>query len=369
MQQWVREFKLGVGWIDALDAATRRRLTPATQNEDEGVRHEPRIERMVAPAAPVGLELDFREVITLVAAHWKLIASSVGACLALAIVYLIITPAQFTATALLLIDARSNVIPIQQVRATDANAESAHVETQVEVLKSERITRAVIASEELTKYPEFSGASRLPWRKPEEKPAVTGDKLKDLAEAERLVPAAAVKAFHSRLTVKRNASTHIIEISFRHSDPKLAAKIANAVASSYLTEQLRQRDEFIRNTSQWLKQRAVELLGEAHAAETALLKFRSSNTSSDAASRIVLRDLETTAQTYRWFSENFQKRFLETSQSTTFNVADARVVSEAWPPSEKSHPKTLLVLAIAVASGLSIGFLLALALGKDGRTA
>jgi len=282
----------------------------------------------------------------------------------MAFIYLLATSAQFTATALLLIDARSNVIPIQQVRATDANAESAHVETQVEVLKSERITRAVIISEELGKYPEFAAPSRMLWRKPSEKPIRATEQASDRAEAERDVPANAVKEFQSRLNVKRNASTHIIEISFRHSDPKLAAKIANAVASSYLTEQLRQRDDFIRNTSQWLRQRAVELLGEAHAAENALLKFRSTTTSSDAASRIVLRDLETTAQTYRWFSENFQKRFLEASQSTTFNVADARVVSEAWPPSDKSHPKSLLILAVALAAGLSIGFLTALALGR-----
>jgi uncharacterized protein involved in exopolysaccharide biosynthesis len=319
---------------------------------------------MVAEVPPQGgLELDFEEVIELVRTHWKTITYSVLSCLAIALVYLAVTPAQYTATALLLIDARSNVIPIQQIRATDANAESAHVETQVEVLKSERIARAVIVSEELGKYTEFASGRGMLWHKPSEKPVNPEEKTPDQVQAEREVSPNAVKAFHARLTVKRNAPTHIIEISFRHSDPKLAAQIANAVASSYLTEQLRQRDEFIRNTSQWLKQRAVELLGEAHAAETELLKFRSTNSPSDAAGRIVLRDLETTAQTYRWFSENFQKRFLEASQGTTFNVADARVVSEAWPPNEKSHPKRLLVLAVALASGVSIGFLIALALG------
>lgn len=327
------------------------------------MRHEPKIEPMIVQqgSSGGGLEFDFGEVIELIKAHWRLISGAVLGCLALAVAYLVVTPPQYTATTLLLIDARSNVLPIQQIRATDANAESAHVETQVEVLKSERITRAVIVSEDLAKYPEFS-QSRPPfwqfWKQEEPKAA-------DPAEAQNQVAAKAVKEFQNRLNVKRNASTHIIEISFRHSDPKVAARIANAVASSYLTEQLKQRDDLIRNTSQWLRQRAVELLGEAHAAETALMKFRSTTASSDAASRIVLRDLENTAQTYRWFSENFQKRFLETSQSTTFNVADARVVSEAWPPSEKSHPKSLMTLAIAVAAGLAIGFLISLAMGRQ----
>jgi uncharacterized protein involved in exopolysaccharide biosynthesis len=353
------------------------------------VRHEPKIEPMMPVGQQSGLELSFDEVTALLRQHIKLIILSVAACLAAAAGYLLVTTPQYTATALLLIDARSNILPTQQIRATDANAESAHVETQVEVLRSERITRAVIVSEELTKYREFGAprpsimsrfgsyvSSKVP---PAIAPAqsnasqagnasqvgTAGSK----ATAEDNVPASAVKEFQTRLSVKRNSSTHIIEISFRHSNPKLAAKIANAVASGYLTEQLRQRDDIIRSTSQWLRQRAVDLLGEAHAAETALLKFRGSNTSSDATNRIVLRDLETTAQTYRWFSENFQKRFLETSQSGTFNLADARVVSEAWPPIDKSHPKSLLTLAIAGAAGLSIGFLFALALGRRDRKA
>ena len=315
-----------------------------------------------------GLELNFDEVIALLKTHWQKIAFSTLSCVAMAAIYLLVTSPQYTATALLLIDARSNVLPTQQVRASDANAESAHVETQVEVLRSERITRAVIVSEDLAKLPEFSASRRMFWSRPAPAEPATG-KPAEKPAAEKEVSASAVKEFQSRLAVKRNSSTHIIEISFRHSDPKLAAKIANSVASNYLTEQLRQRDEIIRNTSQWLRQRAVELLGEAHAAETALLKYRGTTNTGDAASRIVLRDLETTAQTYRWFSENFQKRFLETSQSGSFNIADARVVSEAWPPIDKSHPKSLLTLVIATAAGLSIGFLIALALGRGNEAA
>lgn len=315
-----------------------------------------------------GLELNFDEVTALLRSHIRTIAYSTASCLALALIYLLITPAQYTATALLLIDTRSNILQTQQVRATDANAESAHVETQVEVLRSERIARAVIASEELTKYPMFAETKGvMAWLRGAG--ATTSTNVGDKVQSENDVPASAVKEFQSRLAIKRNAQTHIIEISFRYPDPKLAAKTTNAVASTYLTEQLRQRDEIIRSTSQWLKVRAVELQTEAHAAETALLRFRNTGNTNDVAGRSVLRDLEVTAQTYRLFSENFQKRFLETSQSGTYNLADARVVSEAWPPLNKSHPKSLLTLAIAGAAGLSIGFLLSLLFGKANKAA
>jgi uncharacterized protein involved in exopolysaccharide biosynthesis len=317
---------------------------------------------MPAQPVPEKIELKFEEVILLLKHHWRTIVVSVVACLAIAAGYLVVTPPMYTATTLLLIDARSNVLPIQQVRPTDANTESAHVETQVELLRSERISRAVIVTENLMLLPEFSRSRGLFGFSPPVAAASTD--MQGSNEAENAVTAAAVKLFHSRLAVKRIAATHIIDISFNHSDPKIAARIANAVATAYLNEQLTQRDEFIRTTSQWLRQRSLDLLSEAHAAETALIKFRSSNAAGDASSRIVLRDLETTAQTYRWFSESFQKRFLEASQGATFNIVDARVVSPAWPPSEKSHPKKTLTLAVALAVGLAIGFLIALVLGR-----
>lgn len=334
---------------------------------------------------PGGLELRFDEVFALIRFRWRAIVCSILFCLALAAGYLALAPSQYTATTLLLIDPRPNVLPTQQLRAADANAESAYVETQVEVLRSERIARDVISSEQLERQPEFSKKGISLPSLPDPKGFFSSPKSEASAQTEtapkETVPAPstsaesnvsplAVKAFQLRLSVKRTAPTHIIAISFRHSDPKLAARIANSIASSYLKEQLRQREEIIRSTSLWLKQQSSELLAEAHAAETALLEFRGSNSVNDASSRIILRDLETTAQAYRSFSESFQKRFLETSQTRTFDLPDARVVSEAWPPLERSHPKTLLTIAIAGAAGMSLGFLIALARGKgDERSA
>ena len=57
-----------------------------------------------------GLELNFDEVTALLRSHIRTIAYSTASCLALALIYLLITPAQYTATALLLIDTRSNIL-------------------------------------------------------------------------------------------------------------------------------------------------------------------------------------------------------------------------------------------------------------------
>jgi uncharacterized protein involved in exopolysaccharide biosynthesis len=110
----------------------------------------------------------------------------------------------------------------------------------------------------------------------------------------------------------------------------------------------------------------MDLRRETQVAETALDEFRNNNPGVGNSSRSILRDLESTAQTYRVISETFQKRFLETSQQLYLLTPDARIVSKAWPPSDKSHPKSTLILVVAAALGLACGFLIAIVRGVVG---
>jgi uncharacterized protein involved in exopolysaccharide biosynthesis len=177
------------------------------------------------------------------------------------------------------------------------------------------------------------------------------------------VPARAVKEFARRIDIKRSQSTYIIDISFTYRDPEVAADIANAVAKAYLQDRLAAREEAIKGASTWLQQRALDLRRQTQAAETALDEFRNTNAMA-GSSRSVLRDLESTAQTHRMISESFLKQFLETSQEQHFSPLDARIVSEAWTPADRSHPRRLRVLVIAAGIGLAIGFLIALMRGS-----
>jgi uncharacterized protein involved in exopolysaccharide biosynthesis len=322
-------------------------------------------ERVSISAAPAeAFEFGFGEVLTLLKRNRGIITGCVVSSLVVGSAYLWITPAQYTASALLLIDSRNNVRPSSQVRATDANGESAYVETQVGVLKSERIARLVISEQRLYERSEFKERPGfLSQASAQGSAAVQG--AAGLQLALELVPAEALKEFRRRMGVRRSQSTYIIDISFTHPDPQLAADVANAIAQAYLNERLSAREEAIRSASTWLQQRALDLRRQTQAAETALDEFRNSK-AAIGSSRSVLRDLESTAQTYRQISESFQKQFLETSQEQYFSPLDARILSEAWTPVERSHPRRSLVLAVAAGLGLAIGFLIVLARG-DGR--
>src|ERR1700733_15127275 len=84
----------------------------------------------------------------------------VTACsLALGLVYLFTTPAKFTSHAMLLIDSsKLRVLQQQQAPVGDIPIDTSHVETQVEILKSENIGLAVIKDLKLTEDPEFVGS-------------------------------------------------------------------------------------------------------------------------------------------------------------------------------------------------------------------
>ncbi len=307
-----------------------------------------------AGPSPSSGDFGLSEVVDLLIDNRLVIAVSVAITMTIAVVYLLTATPLFTATTLLLIDSRNSSLNSTQMRVTDANSDSAYVETQVGVLNSEHIVRTVIFEQKLYELPEFKS-------KNDPSPAPSADAA--AADKERtfdIVPASAVKEFRKRLEIKRSPSTYIIDIIFTYKDPEKAAAIANAVAQAYIADQMKSREQAILSTNQWLRLRTADLRRETQAAETALDEFRSNNAVRGNSSRSILRDLESTAQSYRLISDSFQKRFLETSQQLYLLTPDARIVSKAWPPSDKSHPRSTLILAVAAALGLASGFLIAI---------
>ena len=75
--------------------------------------------------------------------------------------------------------------------------------------------------------------------------------------------------------------------------------------------------------------------------------------------QVSLRELETNAQTYQALYDNFLQRYMESVQQQSFPITDARVISAATRPLNKSNPKTKLVLALSALVGLGFGVVVA----------
>jgi succinoglycan biosynthesis transport protein ExoP len=75
--------------------------------------------------------------------------------------------------------------------------------------------------------------------------------------------------------------------------------------------------------------------------------------------QVALRELESTSQTFRTLYDNFLQRYMESVQQQSFPITEARVITPASRPLSKSHPQTLLVLAVSGFGGLMLAFAIA----------
>jgi uncharacterized protein involved in exopolysaccharide biosynthesis len=158
----------------------------------------------------------------------------------------------------------------QQPSAESLRIDQDEISSQVEVIQSADALQRIIASLQLEKRPEFNSALRSSG-------PITGVlRILGLADADRKLPEQerVFNAFRKNLVVYPVAKSHVIAIEFTSTDSKLAADIANAVASAYIEsnrlEQLR-RDS---DATSWIGSRIDELKQEAAEAESALERFR-----------------------------------------------------------------------------------------------
>ena len=81
--------------------------------------------------------------------------------------------------------------------------------------------------------------------------------------------------------------TYVIQISFWRKSPEKAARIANAIAEAYISDQLQSKFEASQRAESWLQERVTELRQQASAAEKAVLDFKLANNIMTSDGRLV----------------------------------------------------------------------------------
>ncbi|MGG2305053.1 hypothetical protein ACE4Z6_26895, partial [Salmonella enterica] len=88
-------------------------------------------------------------------------------------------------------------------------------------------------------------------------------------EASDAVPDAVVDAFLSRLSASRVGYSTVIDISFSSRSSARAAEIVNAIANTYVADQLNAKFDANRRATSWLQDRLRDLGDQALAAQRA----------------------------------------------------------------------------------------------------
>jgi succinoglycan biosynthesis transport protein ExoP len=188
--------------------------------------------------------------------------------IALGVTYLAVATPSYTAVATMIIDTRKAQFLQQQPSSSDTQIDPASIESQVRVLTSDNVALAVIKKLQLTDDPEFVGPILI---------SGPGSEY----EADRR----ALTTFKSRLDVRRDNLSYVIEISFRSYNAEKSARIANAVVDAYIVDQLDSKYQSTLRASNWLQDRLSDLRDQASAGEQAVVDYQRDHNIIDVAGK------------------------------------------------------------------------------------
>lgn len=261
------------------------------------------------------------DMLAAVRRRWKPLALWIAICLVSAAYYLHITPPEFSSAATVILEERRQPAATADSAAMGgpSSLDNAQAESQLQVMRSERILSSVFDVLDLRNAPEL--ADQGPGLK-ERLLGLLGLNVplaSDPETAETDARARAFQAFSDRVGVRRIGQSYVLEVSYRARSPDQAARIANALTSAYIGAQVDLKAAAAQNGSEYLRDRIAYL-----------------KTEQDAA---------------------FEGVRQGGIPSILFPDADARVIGAALRPLGKASPQTALTLGFALAFGLLTGLL------------
>ncbi|KQX42492.1 hypothetical protein ASD04_00520 [Devosia sp. Root436] len=178
-------------------------------------------------------ELNLRAIFGLLRRQFRLIAVTVVAVVALAtLVAFTLTPT-FTSSALILVDPSNKNLLAPEAQMNSSAADSARIDSEVELARSDNVLLRAIRDENLVTDPEF-GVSIGLWPR-----ILTFLRLSTpaLPTGEQAVNQA-LSELRSAVSVQRRGLTYLISVQVRSEQAEKAARITNAIAESYIADQL-----------------------------------------------------------------------------------------------------------------------------------
>jgi len=291
----------------------------------------------------------------------KTLISALAACLAAGLGYLVFMPAHYTAAAVLLTDTKRS--PELQDTGRDAPVDSSVVETQIEAIRSQVLALGVVDELGLAEHPEFSSEnSGLGPFVMSFFGLAAAQNPADRELRRRLALASLVK----KLGVRRLGRSYVAEITYTSRDPKIAARIVNAVAEGYIAEQLGARQASQQLSNDWMQKKLHDLRDGANRAAEALQTATASMKQGGSAATVqqadrpipsAMRELEAQAQITKANYEAFLARYTQSLQLQTLAVpaTEARLLTLANTPDRRSFPRPSQVLLLALIGGGVLG--------------
>lgn len=139
------------------------------------------------------------------------------------------------------------------------------LETQAAILRSDALAMKVIETMRLDQNPSFAGG--------------TGPRAESSVQVSSMRPdpakaAGLLGAFHGGLNVQIIPNSRLVQISYTHPDPRLAAEIVNTLAKTFIEENFKTKYESVTQTSEWLSTELADLQLKVETSEEKLVRYQ-----------------------------------------------------------------------------------------------
>ncbi|MCX8160019.1 MAG: polysaccharide biosynthesis tyrosine autokinase [Candidatus Saccharicenans sp.] len=192
--------------------------------------------------------------------RWKWTGLTVAFLIvALTLVYVFISPHVYSAKGTIWIDETQSVLPFEELSRLSGGINS---QSHALLLKSRSLASDVIEKMKLHEHPEFF-APRLPLRLAKEKIEPENPVFK-----ERLID-----EFIASLNVTPISGTKLIEVSFDHKNPRLAADILNTLLDSYIEMLIKRKYTASEQATEFLSTQIAALRKDIEEAEKKLAEL------------------------------------------------------------------------------------------------
>ncbi len=196
--------------------------------------------------------------------RWVIVAVFLAVFSSVTIYTLTATPI-YKSTARVYVDpgTQNNEVNLQQAQAVDI---SSYIQTQLGILRSDSIARAVVQKMGMGKTQAVGSGGLM------------GFFLRRqtvISPEQRLE--AAVNGIKSNLSVEEERNSNIIRVSYTDTDPARAAEVANAVVQAFIERNLEMKVEPARAAIAWLNSRLGVIKNQMTQSTNQLENFKSSN--------------------------------------------------------------------------------------------
>lgn len=203
--------------------------------------------------------------------------------------YVVTAQSFYKSTVRILVDRSTNRYLQTNKIVLEPVFDQAELASQIHILSSESIVIPVVRSLNLVSDSEFVGppdafGARMMWKLSKVVGSVRRSitwnddgKLDSAVDPDSAIERTAIEMFLRRLSVYREDVANVINVTFASADSNKAAKIANAIADTYVAATQEAKSKSTRIASQLLQDRLMELKVQAMEADRALQEYKASH--------------------------------------------------------------------------------------------